>query len=156
MHVGSSFGGEQFFWFFGIHGDTAIAPIFDPVALATTQENYEAFIAGITLPHIYTVPFRNFFVPAFSSLVIAILIAGKNEQNRIVAKSTIAPAIFNISEPLVFGLPIVLNPILFIPWIFIRCVYASTTYFVMKTVLLPYTTDLLFLGRPLNFLQDFS
>lgn len=65
-------------------------------------------------------------------LVIAILILSKREDYRAIAKLEVAPAIFEINEPMIFGLPIVLNPLLVVPFIITPLVTGSFAYFMTK------------------------
>jgi PTS system cellobiose-specific IIC component len=79
----------------------------------------EAFKSGAdVIPNLFTAEWTNYFV-RISVLPIAILAAMSSvKRYQALGKLSIAPAIFNIAEPIMFGLPIVLNPILFVPWVF--------------------------------------
>ena len=111
----------QVFWVIGIHGNQMVKPIREPLLLAAIAVNTEAFEAGKEVPNIITMPFWDMYMSMGGSgvtigLLIAILIAGKREDMRQITKLSLAPGIFNINEPVIFGMPIILNPILAIPF----------------------------------------
>ena len=108
------------FWVIGIHGNQMVKPIREPLLLAAIAVNTEAFEAGKEVPNIITMPFWDMYMSMGGSgvtigLLIAILIVGKREDMRQITKLSLAPGIFNINEPVIFGMPIMLNPILAIP-----------------------------------------
>lgn len=135
-----------FFWFFGIHGANIIEPFMQTINLDSVAKNMEAITAGNEAPYIITKPFFDAFVNMGGSgtsiaLIIAIfLVAKRNKQYMTVGKLSLAPGIFNINEPLLFGLPIILNPVLFIPFLLTPVVTMTIAYFSMKTGLVPKTT----------------
>ncbi|HLR92518.1 MAG TPA: PTS cellobiose transporter subunit IIC [Atopostipes sp.] len=142
--VGSSLWGSllmiflnSFFWFLGIHGNNIIGPIMQPVWLANSDQNRLAFEAGEALPNIITNEFMTIFVwmgGGGSTLALAICLAffSKSEQAKALGALTLPSGIFNINEPLIFGLPIVLNFKLLIPFILAPMVIAVITYFAMS------------------------
>ncbi|WP_373877040.1 PTS sugar transporter subunit IIC [Lysinibacillus piscis] len=142
-----------FLWTFGIHGANIIDPFMQTINLDAIAKNMEAIDAGQVAPYIINKPFFDAFVNMGGSgttiaLVIAIfIVARKNKQYSTVGKLSAAPGLFNINEPLLFGLPIVLNPILFVPFILTPMVNVSIAYFATKwgwvpaaTVAAPWTT----------------
>ncbi|CAJ1191883.1 cellobiose-specific PTS IIC [Companilactobacillus paralimentarius DSM 13238 = JCM 10415] len=141
---------NSLFWFIGIHGGNIINPIISPIWLMNTDANRVLFQAGhLDLAHhahIITQPFMDNFVymgggGATIGLVmgIGILIFMKrsSKQLDVMGPLTITPGIFNINEPTMFGLPVVLNTTLIIPFIVAPCINAITTYFAMATGLVP-------------------
>ncbi|MCT6923039.1 PTS sugar transporter subunit IIC [Metasolibacillus sp.] len=135
-----------FFWTFGIHGANIIDPFMQTINLDAIAKNVEAIEAGQVAPYIINKPFFDAFVNMGGSgttiaLIIAIFIVSrKNKQYSTVGKLSAAPGIFNINEPLIFGLPIVLNPILFVPFILTPMVNVSIAYFATKAGLVPAAT----------------
>ncbi|MGE7931167.1 PTS sugar transporter subunit IIC [Viridibacillus arvi] len=135
-----------FLWSFGIHGANIIDPFMQTINLPAIAENLKAINAGETAPYIINKPFFDAFVNMGGSgttiaLVIAIfLFARKNKQYSAVGKVGAAPALFNINEPLMFGLPIILNPILVIPFILTPMVNVTIAYFATKFGLVPAAT----------------
>jgi len=142
-----------FLWTLGVHGANIIEPFMQTINLPAIDANVAAISAGKVAPYIVNKPFFDAFVNMGGSgttiaLIIAIfIIARKNKQYNTVGKLSAAPGLFNINEPLLFGLPIVLNPILFIPFILTPMVNVTIAFFVTKwgwvpaaTVSAPWTT----------------
>lgn len=104
-------------WFFGIH-PTAITSAFLPVMLATGQGNVAAYLAGETMPYVATKIAIDCMLIGGAGNMLGLAISlffAKSSRYKAMSKLAIAPAIFNINEPLVFGMPIILNPNFFIP-----------------------------------------
>ncbi len=122
---------ETLLWTVGIHGPATLAAIVTPVYLTLQLQNTEAFSRHQPLPHIVVVSLFLFVFPggAGATLPVAALLAfSKVERLRKIGRLTIVPAIFNINEPLIFGLPLVLNPFLAIPFSVVPIVLATITY----------------------------
>ena len=123
-------------WSFGLHGTNVTDGIFVPVLTSLAAVNMELSAKGATEGfHIVNLPFFYSFVwlggaGATIALVIAMIIAGKKSRERYgaITSLSLAPGIFNINEPVIFGVPIVLNPILMIPFIFIPIVLSVVAY----------------------------
>ena len=127
---------------FGIHGPNIVAGIMNPIWYALSAENLEAFASGMDLPNIVNQQFHNSFIKlggAGSTIGLAILTVfrAKSSQFKTIGKLSIVPSLFNINEPLIFGLPIVLNPILIIPFVLMPAISVLLTYFVMYIGLVP-------------------
>ncbi|ESV53876.1 PTS cellobiose transporter subunit IIC [Streptococcus agalactiae LMG 14747] len=119
----------QFFWFFGIHGGNVMAPIMEGVFGVALLANLEAYQKHEAIPYLWTsVSYGAFVWYATLGLLIAIFWKSKNEHYREVAKLGVAPVLFNIGEPVMYGLPTVLNPLLFIPFIICPAVMTSVAY----------------------------
>ena len=132
----------HFLWFFGIHGTNITDSVYNPILLALSAENLEAITAGLPAPNIINAQFQSLFATIGGggctlSLLIAILIFCKSERLQKLARLCIAPGIFNINEPVIFGLPVVLNPVLFIPFILCPFIYIVLSYGVMAAGLVP-------------------
>ncbi|RYL94956.1 PTS sugar transporter subunit IIC [Sporolactobacillus sp. THM7-4] len=117
----------------GIHQGVLSGPLLDPVLLANMSENMKAFSSGQPIPYIINYSFHNIYSiqggsGATISLLIAIFIFSKNKASRDVAKLSIAPGLFNINEPVIFGLPIVFNPPMIIPFILSPAISAVLAY----------------------------
>jgi PTS system cellobiose-specific IIC component len=115
-----------------------------PIWLALTADNAAAFAAGKALPHIVNYQFYSNFmkIGGFGStfgLALLLLFTAKSSQYKALGKLAIAPGFFGINEPIIFGLPIVLNPIMMIPFIIVPLVMAVIAYFAMSTGMVPYT-----------------
>ncbi|WP_179395940.1 PTS sugar transporter subunit IIC [Lacticaseibacillus absianus] len=144
------------FWFVGIHGANVVNSVISPLWLMNTDANRVLFKAGhLDLEHgghIISQGFIDNFVymgggGATLGLVLAIgllvVMRRASKQLEILAPLTITPGLFNINEPTMFGLPIVLNTTLLIPFIVAPMINAVTTYFAMKTGIVPLATGVL-------------
>ncbi|WP_304948490.1 PTS cellobiose transporter subunit IIC [Streptococcus sinensis] len=114
-------------WIVGIHGANIVMGLVNPILLANMAQNVDGkFIA-------YAGEFTNSYVTIGGSgatLLLCFYIAfrAKSDQLRMLGKAAMGPAIFNINEPLIFGLPIVYNPMLTIPFILAPIASASIGY----------------------------
>lgn len=127
-----------FLWVFGIHGAFVLGAISGPVLLTSLQQNIDAINAGQTLPNIVTQPFLDAYVymgggGTIICLVIAIFIASKRPDHRMITKFGLIPSIFNVSEPLMFGLPVVFNPIYGIPLV-IAPLFSTTLAYIATSI----------------------
>ena len=109
------------FWFFGIHS-AVLSPILSPIAVQYLSENIAAHEAGEPLQHVITngtlSAFANFSGSGVTiGLVLAMLIS-KSLRYKKVGAVALLPSLFGINEPVLFGVPIILNPVLMIPFIF--------------------------------------
>lgn len=133
------------FWFFGINGPAVTNTVFNPIHLALTAENLEAFKQGATLPNIFTGPFGDFFGNfggggSTLSLVFLMVFFGKSERMKKLGRLAIVPGIFGINEMIIFGLPVVLNPLIVIPFILTPLVNTILATIATLVGLIPYTT----------------
>ncbi|HGB3473268.1 TPA: PTS cellobiose transporter subunit IIC [Salmonella enterica subsp. diarizonae serovar 61:l,v:z35] len=127
---------NSLFWLIGIHPGGTINAVMAPVWLMNTDQNRLASMAGLELPNIITQPFMDNFVwmgggGATIGLVICMFFCSASRQNKTLGSLAILPGIFNINEPLIFGLPIVLNLKMAIPFILSPVVIAVVTYISM-------------------------
>ncbi|MFC0232398.1 PTS sugar transporter subunit IIC [Vagococcus entomophilus] len=127
---------------FGLHGPNIVGSVMTPIWTALTVENSQAFKAGTALPNIINAQFDANYVKLGGcgttiGLAILLLFFAKSKQFKALGKLSFAPSIFNINEPLIFGFPIVLNPIMMIPFILSPIIFASLTYFVVNIGLVP-------------------
>lgn len=136
----------QVLWFFGLHGQIIINSVMDPIWQTLALENLEAYRGKEELPNIISKPFMEVFTVGMGgtgmtlAVVIAILWFMKSKQMKQVGKLGAGPGIFNVNEPIIFGLPIVMNPIVVIPWIIAPMVVTGFTYFTMATGIVPLPT----------------
>lgn len=120
----------QLFWFFGLHGGNVMAPIMSGVFEVAQFANMDAYQAGEEIPYIWTSgSYGSFVWYATLGLLIAIFWQSKNSHYRQVAKLGVGPVMFNIGEPVMYGLPTVLNPIMFIPFLLSPIVLSTAAYF---------------------------
>lgn len=120
---------NKLFWFFGLHGGNVLAPIMEGLFGVAMLANLEAYQNGQAIPYLWNSGSFGAFVWFDGlALVIAILLQSRNSHYREVAKLGLAPVLFNIGEPVNYGLPVVLNPILFIPYVVGPCLMATVAY----------------------------
>lgn len=122
----------QTFWFFGLHGASITQPIRLPFMQMYLAANIAAFSASETIPHFFTQPFWSYVIclgGGGSTLGLCILLLkSKSKELKTLGKLSIGPAVFNINEPIIFGLPMVLNPLMMIPFIFVPVVNSIIAY----------------------------
>lgn len=129
----------QLLWFMGLHGQNIAGAVMNPIWNAAMIANLTATQNGMQPEYIFTGQFFTGFIwMQFASLIIACLISAKSEQLKAVSKLSIGPACFNISEPIVFGSPVVLNFMLLIPWLLVMLVFVLVTWGFMASGLCPY------------------
>lgn len=135
------------FWFFGINGPAVTNTIFAPIHKTLSLENYEAAKAGLQMTNIFTAGFSDFFCNfggGGSTLGLVILMAFLAKSNRLkmLGRLSLPAGIFGINEPLIFGLPIVLNPIMFFPFIITPVVNTILAYLATVSGFIPITSGL--------------
>lgn len=125
---------ETLLWTIGIHGPALLAAVVLPVYINLQLQNTEAMAHGAPLPHIVTVSMFLFVFPggagATFSLVL-LLLRSKVKRVRTIAVATLLPSFANANEPLMFGLPLVLNPLLGVPFVIAPLVLAVVSYYAM-------------------------
>ncbi|MBP1039503.1 PTS cellobiose transporter subunit IIC [Vagococcus sp. BWB3-3] len=140
------------FWSVGILGWDLVQSVLNPLWLQMLDENRLAFQAGKEIPHILNTTFFNVFVwmggsGSIIGLAILLMFFSKSKQNKELGKLGFPPNVFNISEPIMFGFPVVMNPLILIPFtitpivIYIISYSAMVTGIVAKTagILVPWT-----------------
>ncbi|MBQ1531518.1 MAG: PTS transporter subunit EIIC [Solobacterium sp.] len=132
----------QLFWFFGIHGGSVVGTVINPILDSLSFENLTAFRAGSPLPHIINRQFRilTTFGGAGSTLPLCFLMAfmAKSQRMKRLGKAALPMGIFFINEPIIFGLPIIFNPLMMVPFILIPMISLCVTWVLMKMEILPY------------------
>ncbi len=118
-------------WMFGIHGDLLAYAALGSVRSAATQANMAAFAASEPVPYLewtLLTPFTNVHILALTIL----LLLSKSEQFKSLGKLSIATSAFNITEPIMFGLPIILNPIMAVPFVLLPGLNVFLTSLLMR------------------------
>lgn len=138
----------QFLWFFRLHGQILVNSVMDPVWNTLMFENLEAYKAGEHLPHIITKPFMEVFTVGLGgsgmTLAVVIIMAFflRKKQYRDVGRLALGAGIFNVNEPVIFGLPIVLNATILILWVIAPIIVTAFNYFVMAIGIVPAPTGM--------------
>lgn len=126
-------------FFFGIHS-SVFSPITRPIMLTFIAENIAAVQSGQPAPHFYTAgAVSSFFGFTGAGISIGCVIAAmmsKSERYKQIGKVSLFPALFGINEPILFGAPIILNPIMFIPHVFGGAIIGTFPLFLMHWGLL--------------------
>ncbi|KJD45841.1 PTS sugar transporter subunit IIC [Paenibacillus terrae] len=127
----------QLLWFLGIHGGQATSPIKNPLMAIAIAVNVEAVSNGMAPTEPITFGFWRCFVAVggagmIISLVFAILLVSRRPEQKTLAKLGMLPSICGISEPIIFGLPLVLNVTFLIPLVLNSCISALIAMFAMN------------------------
>ena len=139
-------GAMQFLWFFGIHGDNVIGAVSKPIMEVLRLENLEAFQAGEAIPHIVNQQFLNTFRNGMGGaggtlIVVAMMVfIMKSKHLKDLGKLAIGPGVFNVNEPVTFGLPTVLNPLCLFPMIVGPLLATVVAYYAMAWGIVPLCT----------------
>ncbi|MDE7051269.1 MAG: PTS sugar transporter subunit IIC [Lactobacillus sp.] len=153
--LSDSFGGilimtllVPFFWFFGVHGSTLVGGIVGPILSANALQNAAIFkkYGYVDAAHGGHIVIQGLF-DQFSTvtgagmtigLVVFMTFFAKSQQMKGIGKLALVPGIFNINEPVLFGVPLVLNPLLAVPFFIMPPLSAGSTYLLIKAGILPY------------------
>ncbi|OMI61402.1 PTS sugar transporter subunit IIC, partial [Escherichia coli] len=123
----------QILWFAGIHGTMIVTGIMNPFWMANLASIQAALAAGEAIPHTFVQGFWDHFLfigGVGSTLPLAILlIRSRAAHLRTIGRMGFVPGLFNINEPILFGVPIIMNPILFIPFVFIPVINAILAWY---------------------------
>lgn len=126
------------FWFVGIHGAAIVGSVFDPIWQAARFANLEASQAGQALPYIVTAEFISNLVyiggsGATLSLAFIMAFLAKSKQIQYIGRLSLAPGLFNINETVTFGLPIIMNPLMLVPFFVAPLSITLISYFAIAT-----------------------
>ena len=146
-------------WFFGIHNAVLQGPL-GVISLTMVMGNIEAYQNHQQLPYLLpAVIYGGMMASGFMSLVIITMFRGKSAKFKQLAKLSFIPSIFNITEPIMFGMPIIMNPMFMIPQCFTQIISGFVTWGLVTTILpvninpfmslLPWTTPI-FIKMPLT------
>ena len=117
------FGAFAFFWFVGIHGPSIVEPAIAAITYANAEVNLNLLQQGMHADKILTSGTQMFIVTmggTGATLVVPFMFMWltKSKRNRAIGRASVVPTFFGVNEPILFGAPLVLNPIFFIPFIF--------------------------------------
>jgi PTS system cellobiose-specific IIC component len=122
----------------GIHGANIVYGVAAPMLYTLMDQNLQAFKAGQEIPNIVSQNMFDIFVSIGGSggtlgLVILMMLKARSAHLKELGKLSFGPALFNINEPIIFGTPIVMNPLMLIPFLVSPVVAVTLAYFGMKT-----------------------
>ena len=131
-------------WSLGIHGSNVLESVAQAIFVPALAENASLIMSGQNPTMIITKTFVDTFVfmggcGTSLCLVAAIFIAGKYKNQKHLARLSLLPVLFNINELIMFGIPIVLNPVYLIPFLFVPIVLTLFSYLCISLGLVPYT-----------------
>lgn len=122
-------------WCCGIHGTNVLAGITSPIFLKFIAENTEAYLHHQPVPHITAEGFYNFFICAGGSGatigLVLVMMLSKSSYYRSLGRMSLAPSLFCINEPVIFGMPMVFNPLMMLPLIITPMVICTCSYLLM-------------------------
>ncbi|ACX89258.1 PTS sugar transporter subunit IIC [Pectobacterium parmentieri] len=158
-----AFGLGQLFWFLGIHDTATVWPILDPLGQSNILLNAQNYATGQPLTGVLTDQFWGSYIAiggSGSTLVFVFMLAmSKAKHLKQIGRLGLIPSLFNINEPVIFGLPIFLNPILFVPFVLAPMVNTALAYTAINFdlighsfVSIPWSTPS-FLSGPLSTLD---
>lgn len=128
-------------WFFGLHGGNIVGSITNPLYTPMALENLAAYQANQPMPYIITGAFGKTFtsggVGSMFGLAILMFFFAKSKQFKILGKLSLPTTFFFINEPLLFGIPVVLNPLFFLPLMTVTPILGTITFLAMKAHLIP-------------------
>lgn len=147
---------EHFYWFLGIHGSNILDGVTYTMMAPRAEANIAAVAGGLVPTEIYTHTFLYAFVwmggsGTLACLLLAIFLFTKNPHMNRIAKFSLLPCLFNIGEIIAIGLPIICNPIFFIPFIAVPLMCVLTTSLAMQWGLVPVPTQLISWTTPVFF-----
>ncbi len=149
-------------WFFGLHGGNIVGSITNPIYVPLSLENLAVYQSGSkVMPNIISGAFGGSYmfggIGSMFGMAILMCLFSKSKQYKMLGRLSLPTTLFFINEPLLFGMPVVLNPLFFIPLVFTSPILGSLTYIVMKLgiVQIPYGLQLPWTTPPLisGFLQ---
>jgi PTS system cellobiose-specific IIC component len=130
---------SQILWFMGIHGTMVVWSVFLPIITSMDAVQLSAYAAGEPLPNITGRAFISTYTMSASAIgfTLLMLFAAKSQQYKALGKLTTLPALFGISEPLVFGTPLVFNFRFIIPFVFMNAISLGIAYVVTYVGIVP-------------------
>lgn len=129
----------QILWFFGIHGTNVVLPLVTPIWLSMDMENLAAIQAGHAAPNTIGLAFFNIVTFGGTALgLVIIMLFAKSKRYKQLGRLSLVPAIFGITEPVIFGTPLVLNFNFAIPFITNNTVALIISYVLVKVGLIPH------------------
>lgn len=136
-----------FLWLFGVHGSTVVGGIMTGILTANSLENQAIIDSGLELTlenggHIVTQQFYDQFINVTGAgltigMVVFMFFFAKSKQLKTLGRLEMVPALFNINEPILFGIPVVMNPMLAVPFIAMPVIACVIQYFALYTGICP-------------------
>lgn len=143
----------QILWFFGIHGTNVVLPLVTPIWLAMDMQNLAALQAGKPMPNIIGLAFFNIITWGGTALgLVLLMLIAKSKRYRDLGRLAVVPALFGVTEPVIFGTPLVLNFDFVVPFITNNTIAIIIAYVVTRIGLVARFTGVqAVFGLPLGF-----
>jgi len=137
---------SQLFWFFGAHGPNLLFPVEESFLVPAGIANTKAILSGHDPNYVFTKAFFDVFTRMGGSgstlcMIFAILLGSRDGGSRKLCQFALLPALCNVNEPLLFGIPLVLNPIYLIPFVLTPLFQTLAAYTAIVLGFVPYTTS---------------
>ena len=137
----------QLLWFVGVHGSYTVLPILFPIWFSYLPDNMAAAAAGEAVPHIWNISMYDFACNGGCGctlgLVIVMTLFAKSERYKAFSKMVLPCGLFNINEPVVFGLPLMYNFTFIIPFMVTPILSLLLAYVCITTGLMPAPTGII-------------
>lgn len=121
---------DRILWFVGLHGSNIVSSVMQPIWTTMITDNINAFAAHQSVPYMFTEQWLNFYVRCSVFPIALLCTMSKVKRFKVLGKLSLPGTVFNIAEPVMYGLPVVLNPLMFVPW-----VLGFTVLFVFNAIL---------------------
>lgn len=128
---------NRILWFVGIHGASVINAIVSPILTVMNTANIDAFTNGQKIPYLASGLFYSNYVWIGLFPVTLAILSSKNKKLKSIGNASMIPSLFNIDEPILFGIPIILNPILLFPHILSGILPAVLSYIAIYLNIIP-------------------
>lgn len=127
----------QLLWIFGLHGAAITSSVWAPFAIANATANAAAVAAGQAPTHVFTFGFYYGFLQVSGSGMtlglVLLMMFSKAKSLQTIGKVGIIPSLFGVNEPIIFGVPIIMNPFMMIPFVFGPVIVAALNYMAMAS-----------------------
>lgn len=108
---------DRLLWFVGLHGSNIVSSVMSPIWTSMITDNIASFTAGQSIPFMFTEQWINNYVRVSVFPIALLCCLSQVKRFKVLGKLSLPGTIFNIAEPVMYGLPIVLNPLMFVPWV---------------------------------------
>ncbi|MFC3190333.1 PTS transporter subunit EIIC [Pseudocitrobacter faecalis] len=143
----------QIFWFLGIHGTNVVLPLVTPIWLSMDLENLAAWQNGQELPNVLGLAFFNIVTWGLALGLVLLMCLSRSKQFKQVGRLALTPALFGITEPVIFGTPLVMNYHLMVPFITNNAIAITLSWALIKMGLVAKIVGAqTIFGLPLGFL----
>lgn len=151
---------SQAMWLIGVHGVILVRSVIGPISVSNVMANAAAKVSGEAMPFVFNDPLWMFYILLGGSgatlALVFLLLRSKSSHLKAVGRIGLLPGLFNINEPIIFGTPVILNPIMALPFVFVPVINTLIAYqvtevgLVSRSYLMPPWTSPAIIGAPLS------